>query len=100
MPGPKANRTTRFNPQVQRQAKRKSNSMSLQFGYFLECFHTPQQPSYTRSKEAGIRADQNNAGVYGAVTRVGRLIGRAAILFRSGDRGKEHRSSDAGPISE
>jgi hypothetical protein len=42
--------------------------------------------------KAIVRANQNHAGVYGAVTRTGRLAVGAPIFFRAG---AEHGSTSA-----
>jgi hypothetical protein len=39
--------------------------------------------------KAVVRANQNNAGIYGAVTRIGRLAVGQTILFRAATEKRE-----------
>jgi hypothetical protein len=39
--------------------------------------------------KAVVRANQNNAGIYGAVTRIGRLAVGQTILLRAGTEKRE-----------
>jgi uncharacterized protein YcbX len=41
--------------------------------------------------KAVVRANQNNAGIYGAVTRIGRLAIGQTMFFRAGNEEKERR---------
>jgi uncharacterized protein YcbX/ribosomal protein S18 acetylase RimI-like enzyme len=61
--------------------------------------------------KAVVRANQNNAGVYGAVTRIGRLaVGQSVVLHAALEKGSHHdrrtilhvqlaSAGDAGPIA-
>ena len=40
--------------------------------------------------KAVVRANQNNAGIYGAVTRIGRLAVGQTILLRAATEKREH----------